>query len=104
VNRNLRFVVLHHTNIAQPHFDLMLEFESNSPLATWRCQHWPPHASEVFTPLGDHRRDYLDYQGPVSNNRGNVSRVGSGKIISLQADGQIWQVELPGGVKLKLPR
>jgi hypothetical protein len=33
--------------------------------------------------IADHRPAYLDYQGPVSGNRGTVSRLGEGRITSV---------------------
>jgi hypothetical protein len=51
----------------------MLETEAG--LATWRLSSppglGPPIAAEL---LSVHRREYLDYEGPVSGNRGTVSR------------------------------
>jgi hypothetical protein len=73
-----RYVVLHHTGIENPHFDLMLELSPNSDLSTWRVPHWPPTPGDKFTPLPNHRREYLEYEGPVSNNRGKVKRIAAG--------------------------
>ncbi len=75
----LRFVILHHTGVPSPHFDLMLETSPNGPLATWRCPIWPLPAGETpVVRLADHRRHYLDYEGPVSGDRGEVRRVARG--------------------------
>jgi hypothetical protein len=95
---------LNHTGIAEPHFDLMFETAPGSPLATWRCHHWPPSPDEKFQPLGDHRRDYLDYQGPVSNHRGQVRQIASGYLISLKWIAPHWHAEFPDQLKLILPR
>jgi hypothetical protein len=76
---HLRYAVLHHTGIAEPHYDLLIELTPNQPLATWRCETWPlgpePASSQR---LPDHRREYLSYEGPVSANRGRVARVAGG--------------------------
>lgn len=75
----LRHVVLRHEGIPDPHFDLMFETSPGSALATWRSPIWPlvdTHTELVALP--DHRREYLDYEGPLSNNRGSVRRVASG--------------------------
>ncbi len=71
-----RFVILEHSWNGV-HWDLMLEEKDalrtwalESPLAEGRCV---PARS-----LADHRRVYLDYEGPVSGNRGSVRRVESG--------------------------
>jgi hypothetical protein len=75
---DLRYIVLHHTGIAEPHFDLMIELSPGSELSTWRLPHWPPLPGDEFTPLAKHRRDYLEYEGAVSGNRGEVKRVAAG--------------------------
>jgi hypothetical protein len=74
----LRYVVLRHDGINDPHFDLMLELTAGAALATWRLPVWPLGGRARVIRLADHRRDYLDYEGPVSGNRGTVSRVASG--------------------------
>ena len=74
----LRYVILHHQGIPDPHYDLMFEREPGGPLLTLRSPSWPILKPTPVEPLPDHRRDYLDYEGPVSNNRGDVRRVQSG--------------------------
>src|SRR5258706_5113599 len=76
----LRFAILHHTGVPTPHFDLMFETAPGSPLATWRSPVWPILQPTPIERLDDHRRDYLDYQGPVSNDRGHVRRVAGGEV------------------------
>jgi hypothetical protein len=72
-----RYVILHHeTPPASPrptHWDLMLE--NGEALRTWAlaCEPHPEAAIEAV-PLPDHRREYLEYAGPVSDGRGTVSR------------------------------
>lgn len=56
----------------------MIESGLDSPLMTWRAIDWPIVAGDILTRIADHRRDYLDYQGPVSGNRGHVQRVATG--------------------------
>jgi hypothetical protein len=73
-----RYVVLHHTGYDLPHYDLMLAMDDVSPLLTWRLYNWPPKFADMPTQIGDHRREYLTYEGPVSNNRGDVRRVAEG--------------------------
>ena len=75
---SLRYVILHHTGIADPHFDVMFETMPGSALTTFRLPAWPPTAPLAATPLPDHRAAYLDYEGPVSDNRGEVRRVQMG--------------------------
>lgn len=38
--------------------------------------------------IGDHRAAYLDYEGPVSGDRGQVRRVAAGSLAWLEADPQ----------------
>jgi hypothetical protein len=99
----LRYVVLHHTGIGNPHFDLMIELSPGSELSTWRLRHWPPLPGDEFTPLAKHRRDYLVYEGAVSGNRGKVKRVAAGTCEILEhsaagviiAETNIGQILLP---------
>jgi hypothetical protein len=67
-----RFVVLEHDHPFL-HWDLMLE--AGEALRTWRLAVPPGPGTQVeATPLGEHRRLYLDYEGPVSGDRGRVAR------------------------------
>ena len=53
--------------------------ESGDVLRTWRLLPAPALECEVTAqPLGDHRTLYLDYEGPVSGNRGSVQRWDTG--------------------------
>ncbi len=72
-----RFVILEHTGSADykpgVHWDLMLEAANG--LRTWELDVPPREGSAArATELGMHRLDYLDYEGPVSGNRGSVRR------------------------------
>lgn len=82
-NKHLRFVVLHHIGAPPPdenHFDLMIELPDQGDLETFRLPHWPLTPGQRFDTerLRNHRRHYLTYQGPVSNNRGHVLQVCEG--------------------------
>jgi hypothetical protein len=74
----LRYVVLRHDGIPDPHFDLMFESEPGGALTTWRAPTWPITSRVELTPLGPHRREYLAYEGPVSGGRGFVVRIEAG--------------------------
>lgn len=76
----LRFVVLHHEGIDDPHFDLLMEYQPGSPLQAFRCPAWPITRRTPLVALPDHRREYLEYEGPISGNRGRVRRVASGTV------------------------
>lgn len=72
-----RFVILTH-DWPFPHWDLMLE--SGETLRTWRLLDEPgPGRCIAAEPLPDHRKAYLDYEGPVSGNRGRVARWDTGE-------------------------
>lgn len=79
-----RFVLLYHT-WPHPHYDLMLEWQG--VLKTWRLPSIPQlNLGLVIEAIGDHRLAYLDYEGPVSGNRGEVRRVDSGVYIGDLSD------------------
>jgi hypothetical protein len=99
----LRYVVLHHTGIPHAHFDLMIELHAGSELATWRCAHWPPRAHGKFEAIAPHRRDYLEYEGAVSGDRGNVKRVAAGVAMIVAEHGNELIVRLDDW-ELRLPR
>jgi hypothetical protein len=72
-----RFVILRHQTPPESgrglHWDLMLE--SGGALRTWALAEEPqPGKTIAAEPLPDHRLDYLDYEGPISRNRGRVVR------------------------------
>jgi hypothetical protein len=60
------------------HWDLMLE--AGAVLRTWRLAS-PLQTNQAIAvqPIGDHRPHYLDYEGPVSGNRGSVVRWDQGE-------------------------
>lgn len=85
----LRFTILAH-DFPFEHWDLLLETEDQ--LKTWRLQNPPRSGLPVGAcPLPDHRRLYLDYEGPVSGNRGRVARWETGCFVwrLCEAD-QVW--------------
>jgi hypothetical protein len=72
-----RFVILQHepppNTDRKLHWDLMLE--ESETLRTWSLAAPPADGeSTVARSLPDHRKAYLDYEGPVSRNRGSVAR------------------------------
>src|SRR5262245_19855613 len=69
---DLRYVILHHDHPA-PHYDLMLE--QGDTLRTWRLP-VPPSSGQTLPAAASfaHRLAYLDYEGPVSGDRGHVLR------------------------------
>jgi DNA polymerase Ligase (LigD) len=66
-----RYVILEHDH-PELHWDFMLE--AGDVLKTWRLADRPRAGQPVRAePSFDHRQLYLDYEGPVSGNRGTVT-------------------------------
>lgn len=95
--RPLRYAILNHANIEQPHFDLMFETLPGSMLATWRSEHWPIEETTPLVRLRDHRRLYLDYQGDLSDARGTVYRLAEGTCEIEVGEGSVWTIRLLSG-------
>ena len=74
-----RFVILKHELPAgqdrSTHYDLMLE--QDGVLRTWACETFPGNITAAQR-IADHRLAYLDYEGPISGERGTVTRLESG--------------------------
>ena len=98
-----RCVVLFHQVGNSDHWDLMLEVQNR--LWTWRMSELPTINQTVTGErIIDHRIHYLDYEGPVSNNRGIVKRVRAGRyqwvqpaenrLAILHFDKETWNVRL----------
>jgi len=100
----LRYVVLRHEDVDEPHFDLMFETRAGSDLATWRASEWPIIDTTEFTPLRPHRRAYLQYEGAISGDRGTVHRVHSANHVIEQDGPQSLIVRLENGMQLVLPK
>jgi hypothetical protein len=100
----LRYVVLHHIGIPEPHYDFMFETAPGSLLMTFRFPRWPPGARMGAVHLAEHRRDYLEYQGPLSGARGEVKRVGQGSCRVSVTSYDRWELVLDDTVALTLSR
>ena len=73
--------------------------ENRAHLATWRMTSQPVDraASPVeCTRIGDHRKRYLKYEGPVSGRRGVVTRVDQGRFEWLGGDDDEWILDFAG--------
>lgn len=78
------------------HWDLMLECDGT--LRTWALAEAPSlEASGDAEPLADHRLAYLDYEGPVSGNRGSVTRHDSGQYELLNESAASLVLRIAGG-------
>jgi hypothetical protein len=89
-----RFVILEHDH-PELHWDLMLE--AGAVLWTWRLSS-PPRIDQQIYALRtfDHRPLYLDYEGPISGDRGSVVRREKGTFSwDIQTDERL-QVRLMG--------
>ncbi len=74
----VRFVILEHDH-PQRHWDFMVE--AGDALRTWRLLAEPlPGRCVLAEASFDHRKAYLDYEGPVSGGRGTVVRWDAGTL------------------------
>ncbi len=99
-----RFAILRHEGVPGPHFDLLVDVDGVALLATWRCDAWPITAPLILLRQSDHRRIYLDYEGPISGNRGQVRRVDGGPCCVAELSADHWQVARAGAMTLDLVR
>jgi len=94
-----RFVLVRHEmpagNRRATHWDFMLE--QGETLRTWALDdELRPEAVVFGQALPDHRVAYLDYEGPVSGDRGSVSRVDSGSYLVIEETERVLTVQLSG--------
>jgi hypothetical protein len=94
-----RFVVLYHDAPPgyerPPHFDLMLE--AGSALRTFALPRWPSAGEAIACEaLADHRLAYLDYEGPLSGGRGEVTRHEAGEYSVETESGETLVIRLHG--------
>jgi hypothetical protein len=89
-----RFVILEHDRDGV-HWDVMLE--RGGVLATWSVgSPIVPGRGLDATKLPDHRVAYLDYEGPISGDRGVVRRLARGHYLVRHWDGDRVGVTLVG--------
>lgn len=89
-----RFVILEHDHPFL-HWDLMLE--RDGVLKTWRLAAAPTEPGVIAAEyLADHRLAYLDYEGPLSGNRGAVCRWDQGTYEVSHEDSLQWDICLHG--------
>lgn len=94
----LRYAILHHRDPAGEHWDLMIE--QDTALATWKLEA-DPTVGDALPVRGvriqDHRKRYLDYEGPISGDRGHVIRVDRGRCNPSVCEPDEWRLELRDG-------
>src|SRR5687768_12657133 len=89
-----RFVILLHDWPA-PHWDFLAE--SGGALRAWRLLAEPDAGSDIpAEPNFPHRIVYLDYEGPLSGDRGSVSRWDTGTCCWLADDSDRVELALSG--------
>lgn len=94
-----RYVVLRHEcppgSPRSSHWDFMLEVENG--LRTWAIQMIPAAVGrQPADELPHHRLAYLDYEGPISGDRGSVTRWDSGTYRVVRESGDRLEVTLQG--------
>ncbi len=100
------FVIQKHTGCGPDHYDLMISVGKS--LATWQVHTLPGEiAIGQSTParrLTDHRLEYLTYEGPVSNERGEVSIAAAGQCELLSESAGRWEFVLASHGRFELTR
>lgn len=98
-----RYVLLHH-DWPTPHYDLMIEV--NGELHTWRLSTPPTAGEQLIDRIANHRLEYLHYEGPVSNSRGQVKRVAKGDYVVVLFNQNEYQLNFTGDLQgeMKLQR
>jgi hypothetical protein len=96
---NRKFAILLHTGHGPTHLDLLLE--AGEALASWQLPDDAPGLIEAGAAapahrIQDHRRVYLEYEGPVSGNRGSVRSFDRGEFRLVSSSGQFWELDLAG--------
>lgn len=93
-----RFVILEHTGTASykpgVHWDLLCE--AGETLRAWEFPEPMTVPRQRVVELPPHRRAYLDYEGPISGDRGTVRRVAAGTYDVLQESQTEWSIRLHG--------
>lgn len=89
-----RFVILEH-DWPEVHWDLLLE--AGEALRAWRLLEEPrPGRTVSAEPNFDHRLVYLEYEGPLTGDRGNVKRWDSGAFEWVHNEPESVVIELDG--------
>ena len=93
--------LLHKMPDGSSHIDWMIARDSNDEkgeLMTFRLEgrldKVQKGQSILAKRIANHRWAYLEYEGPISGNRGVVSRIAEGVITSQKCDGSSWRIEI----------
>jgi hypothetical protein len=105
-NMTLPFVIQKHHEGRVFHWDLMLHrpVERAGPddrvLATWQLTMEPVPENLISpvdaTPIPDHRRIYLEYEGSISHDRGRCEIVDRGEYELIEHQVDLWRFQLMG--------
>lgn len=78
-------VLLHKQPSCTDHFDWLIDqpkLDADHRLLTFRSSSRPDQSdSFIAQQAPDHRAIYLNYEGPISNNRGEVTRINKGEVL-----------------------
>ena len=97
-----RFAILTHDHPSL-HWDFLLE--QGESCRTWRLMKSPDTPGDIPAEgLADHRLMYLDYEGPVSGDRGTVTRWDAGTFEWLANGDELVEVRLTGRKLIGLAR
>lgn len=81
VTNSLCFALLEH-DYPTLHWDLLLERPDQERVPTWRLPAVPVVGAELTAERSfDHRQLYLEYEGPVSGDRGTVRQAARGTLV-----------------------
>lgn len=93
--------LLHKMPDGSSHFDWMIAQDGTDDkreLTTYRLESRLDRVqngqSILVERIADHRWAYLEYEGPISGNRGVVSCVAKGVVTSQKRDESIWRLEI----------
>jgi hypothetical protein len=97
-NELRRFVILEHTGTASykpgVHWDLLCE--EGETLRAWEFPEPLTVLRQKVHALPAHRLIYLDYEGPITGDRGSVRRIAEGTYLLLRETATEWVVRLNG--------
>ncbi len=90
-----RFVILEHRTAQGVHWDFLLEW--GEVLRAWALERPPEPGRKIAArSLPDHRKLYLDYEGPISRDRGSVRQWDRGTFTLVRSSELALVAELAG--------
>ncbi|MHC4948639.1 MAG: hypothetical protein ACYTG1_10300 [Planctomycetota bacterium] len=93
-------VQLLHEQARGSHIDWLIgrDPEGRRPLVTFRAagriDELAAGERTALEPVADHRPVYLEYEGPISGDRGRVRRVAAGRVRRWEAGGGAWRLRV----------